>query len=168
MLKPEQHIHYQNFHGMNVKFVYASQLQYVLWEVHGDIIPIKPVIYNSHSNEGCTKVIQVPLISSTAVFMSKFQSLSADALYISSWGSNHNWIYCLLSRLQTLDNVFVGKYLHPTNNFMIPERLTNMLNYFDKTVSPPTFDYRKLPNTLLISTETQTRNKCHKHFLNVN
>jgi hypothetical protein len=139
----------------------------MLWETEGRIVEIQPVMYKSRSSEGPSTVIQIPLLASTAITPRNVQGLTFDALYIPSWRYCRNYVYVVLSRLRTLDNLFLGQPLNSMQNYAALEGLTEMLHHFQQTASASTFDYGKLPTTPLLHAEKRTQNRLHCHCLAV-
>jgi len=163
VLEPGKNFHTRQIDNMTIKCVYASQIKYVLWEVDGTTIHIKPKQYCSlkadfplpnilqhGTNQRATlylKATQVPLISNNATTGHKLQGASVEHLYIPSWNYSTNWPYVALSRVRTLNGLYLGRSLHPFKDYSVPEKLTRMLNTFATRVVPQTFDYEELDIT---------------------
>ena len=132
----------------------------MLWEVSGKIIHIEPRQYNhlqvqfplSCAIEGITserftlhlKATQIPLISNNATTGHKLQGSSVDILYVPSWNYCLNWPYVVISRVRTLQGLFLGKPLDSLKDYSVPESLTRMLNLLTTKASPCIFDYEQL------------------------
>ena len=156
----QQQFHSRNIHGHCVKCCYASQIQYLLWEVDGKIVNIEPKQFSSiavqfplsPAIQGITeerftlhlKAIQIPLISNNASTGHKLQGSSVDNLYVPSWNYSVNWPYVVLSRVTTLQGLYLGKPLNPNKDYSVPEALTRMLNLLTIKASPTPFDYSLL------------------------
>ena len=146
--------------NMLVKCVYASQVKSLLWEVDGRIVHIEPKVYNYlraqfplPSSFDCTcsqhvtihlQATQIPLISNNATTAHKLQGSTVESLYVPTWNRSLNWPYVMMSRVQTLDGLFLGKPLNPSDDYSVPLSLTQMLNTFVVKASPQPFLYSKL------------------------
>ena len=69
------------------------------------------------------KITQIPVNSSDAITGHKLQGLTKDQLIVYSWNRCTSWIYVVLSRVRTLEGLFLLKGL----------RL--------KDIKPPSMDY---------------------------
>ena len=168
VLRPNECVHYQRIEGMYVKCVYASQLSYILWEINNEIIKIEPRMYMLHRDDFPSAVIQVPVTSGTTITPWKIDKLPFDsAFYVSSWKHCSNWMYVLLSRLRTLDNLFLRTPFNSEHKYHVPIQLTKMLQHFKRANAPGVPDYTTLPPTTLLHTETQAQNVLHNHYINV-
>ena len=76
------------------------------------------------------RTTQIPLISNNATTGHKLQGASVDMLYVPSWSYTLNWPYVVLSRVWTLEGLFIGKALNSSKSFEIPEALTRLLHTF--------------------------------------
>ena len=160
-LKPGQQVHHRQVHDMKVKCVYASQIDHLLWQVGLDTMKIKPNQYNALSANfplpDCLKIgsskckkhnvtaiflkaTQIPLISNDATTGHKLQGSSVDNMYLPSWSYQLNWPYVMLSRVRTLNGLFLGKPLDPKADYSIPQNLTRMIRGLRKSASPTPFD----------------------------
>ena len=160
VLQPGKNFHVRQIDNMAVKCVYASELKYLLWDCDGKTVHIKPKQYTSlkvqfplpnlfghrinHKATIYLKATQLPLISNNATTGHKLQGASVECLYISSWNYGVNWPYVALSRVRTLQGLYLGKPLYPFKDYSVPQSLLRMLNTFQTRVSPPIFDYAKL------------------------
>ena len=152
--------HYRRINEYSVKCAFASQIRYLLWEVNGKTINIEPKKYSSLrtqfpfplniqgiTNERFTlhlKATQIPLISNNATTGHKLQGSSVDILYVPSWSYDVNWPYVVLSRVKTLEGLFLGKQLDSKKDYSVPESLTRMLNLLMIQASPDEVDYTEL------------------------
>jgi PIF1-like helicase/Helitron helicase-like domain at N-terminus len=157
------YVHHRKVHGLNVKCVYASQIDHVLWKVGNDTKKLKPNEYKSisakfpfpeclRSGGGNKKnntasillnATQIPLISNDATTGHKLQGSSVDNLYIPSWSYALNWPSVMLSRVRTLQGLFLGRALDPNADFSVPPNLLRMIRQM-RPASPTPFDYEKL------------------------
>lgn len=144
VLKPDQEFHYKNIEGITVKSVYASQIEYVLWEVNGSLVKIHPQQNTYVKNKFPSTTIQVPLVSSNAIYASQLEGLSIQNLYISSWKYTYNWPYLVLSRVHSLKHFFLCNPFKLSRNCHMPTTLSTMLSNFERTAFPPEFDYECL------------------------
>ena len=139
-LKIGNQVHYRKIQGLNVKCCYASQIDHVLWRVGMDAMKIKPNVYktlsanfplpdnlkipNNKKHNIATiylQATQVPLISNDATTGHKLQGSTVHNLYIPSWSYALNWPYVMLSRVRTLNGLFLGRPLDPNANYAVPQ-----------------------------------------------
>ena len=88
------------------------------------------------------KATQVPVIVNNATTGFKLQGATVDNIFISEMrDSVKNWIYVLLSRVRTLDGLFLRERI-PTNPdfYRIPAKLADMTRIFNSTCCCPEFD----------------------------
>ena len=154
--------HTRRINGMTVKCLYAVEVEHVLWEVKDEdsttvVTKFKPfnstsvkakypmpemLGVDSHQKlEIKLKATQIPLISNNATTGHKLQSSSLDTLYIPSWSFDLNWPYVMISRVCTLNGLFLGKPLDRNKDFLYPESLLRMERRFRMYKSPLQFDY---------------------------
>ena len=100
---------------------------------------------NSKNKFNCTlKFSQFPIHVNNATTGHKLQGSSLDSLMISSWSYTQNWPYVMLSRIRTLN----GLYLHQPlkyqggkqgKDYTAPPELLHMQEFFKDTKSPDAF-----------------------------
>ena len=145
---------------MTVKCAYASEVKSILWEVDGKIVKIEPRTYSTlrvqfplpeimQGSNNCRftlhlKATQIPLISNNATTGHKLQGSSVDLLYVPSWNYTVNQPYVVMSRVRTLQGLYLGRPLDPTKDFSVPPALTAMLDTLSARASPEDFDYKQL------------------------
>ena len=160
VLQPKQSFHMRQIDNMLVKCVYASQVKFMLWEVDGKTVHIEPKVYkclraqfplpssfDDTSSQHVTihlQATQIPLISNNATTAHKLQGSTIPTLYVPAWNRSTNWPYVMMSRVQTLHGLFLGKPLHPSDDYSVPLSLTQMLNTFAIKASPTPFLYSRL------------------------
>ena len=161
VLQSKQQFHYQIIEGMMIKCVYASQLQYMLWEVDEKIVKIYPTKFSSSNDESSSRVIQLPVTSSNAIYACKLQGCTANNLYILSWKYDHNWPYVVFSRASSLENLFFREPLSPLQNYSVPKALTTLCKFFRKNASLPDFNVI----TKLLTKENKPETDCSQSVL---
>jgi len=160
VLKEGKTTHDRNIDGMIVRCIYASELKHLLWEVNGKVIEIEPKEYTSlkakfpiddtlspNPNQKATIFLaatQIPLVSNNATTGHKLQGSSIDVLYIPSWSYSTNWPYVLISRVRTLEGLYIGRPLDPSKDYSVPDSLSRMLRMFRRHKPPSDFDYSTL------------------------
>ena len=58
-------------------------------------------------------------ISNNATTCHKLQGCTIEDLYIPSWSSQTNWPYVAISRVTTLEGLFLGRPLDPSKDYTI-------------------------------------------------
>ena len=141
VLKPQCDFTYQVINGIHVRCIYASQIDYVLWETGDNIIRIEPqqCLLSSNNQSALFPTKQVPLIQNNAAVLNQMQDFSSDMLYVPSWKYGRNWPYVLLSKARTLKNIFLGEPLDPFGDFSFPQRLSTMFRKLRLRASPGDF-----------------------------
>ena len=67
---------------------------------------------------------QLPVNCNIATAGHKLQGMSMDALIVNSWGCGwDNWVYVVLSRVQTRSGLFLSKKLDLKKKFKVLEKL---------------------------------------------
>ena len=87
------------------------------------LVNIAPNGFVSETQTMKCRVTQIPVNSSDAITGHKLQGLTKDQLIVYSWNRCTSWIYVVLSRVRTLEGLFLLKGL----------RL--------KDIKPPAIDY---------------------------
>jgi hypothetical protein len=75
----------------------------------------------------------------------KLQGKSLNQLFISSWSYQRNWPYVLLSRVRTLNGLFLRHKLKPavgkdSKDYTVPRELIKMMNLFKTNKRSTVFD----------------------------
>ena len=160
-LKRGRQAHYRRVNNFNVKCAYASEVDHVQWEINHDgrtkIVKIEPVEYQSlkadfplpeplrHDKLQKAKVFlratQIPLISNNATTGHKLQGASLSDLYVPTWSYAVNWPYVLMSRVRTLNGLFLGRPLDATKDFSVPTNLTKMIRKLKWRAARCDFNY---------------------------
>ena len=118
---------FKNWDGYKVRTVSAADVEYILcehWEgkkdIHGNILPPKKFkVYLEKSSAAMTinmhginvttpiKIHQFGLLNNIATTGHKLQGMSKDRLIVTSWCFKSNWVYVVLSRVRTLDGLYL-------------------------------------------------------------
>ena len=79
------------------------------------------------------KGMQLPIVCNNATTGHKLQGATIKKIFVQSFTTVQNWLYVVLSRVKTMNGLFLHKPLNkkdlPKYNF-IPEELSNMISYF--------------------------------------
>ena len=80
--------------------------------------------------------VQLPIVCNNATTGHKLQGSSVDNIFVHSWTTVPNWIYVVLSRVKTIEGLFLRlpldkRNLHKYNH--VPEELNKMIQKFKKT-----------------------------------
>jgi hypothetical protein len=75
----------------------------------------RTVAVKDHGTQGKLKMTQFLVNSSDAVTGHKLQGMTKDNVIVASWNKQINWIYVVLSRVRTLDGLYLFKKLKLTD-----------------------------------------------------
>lgn len=85
------------------------------------------------------KMYQFPILINHATTVHKLQGQTKKSLYVTNYSYQRNWVYVALSRVQTMDGLFLRLRLDRSKNFRPHGRLLAMLRHF-ATKTPSPFD----------------------------
>ena len=129
VLKPYQQVFQVVVEGTSVNAVYASQVELVCLKHENKLampqhFEMKPKLntvkvqlgnlYNDNTEEQFVlkmKINQIPIVSNCATTCHKLQGTGVTNLFVSEWKKEANWIYVALSRVKTLNGLFLRKPL---------------------------------------------------------
>ena len=155
ILKPSETTHRQKIDAHTVDCVYASQVDHLLFLANGKEHKIAPMKYSSikvnyslpqhWQLDDSTSTMhvtanQLPLMSNTATTGHKLQGSSLDAVYVPDWNYSVNWPYVVISRVRTLQGLFIGKKLDPSKDYSVPVELQRLMRFFHSYKKPASFD----------------------------
>jgi len=149
--------HMRKINGMSVRCVCASQVRHVAWDMGGGVVKaIEPRILKTLKanfplpEEFCCcpkdtariylRATQIPLTSNDATTGFGLQGASLGSTYVPSWSHTLDWPYVLLSRVETLDGLSLGRPTERSEGFESPHQLTVMLETLRLTSSPSESD----------------------------
>ena len=90
---------------------------------------------------GNAKVKQVPVNSNIATTGHKLQGMSKDVLIVNDWNYRcANWVYVVLSRVRTLDGLYLMTPLDLHRSFNIPESLIRFEQRLKELKEKPILD----------------------------
>ncbi len=96
---------------------------------------LKPMELQTKKNERekvNMKGTQLHMVSTTATTGHKLQGRGIDELFVHSWSYVANWVYVMLSRVKTLDGLYMRKPLSTDlRKYAVKPELTFMLNEFE-------------------------------------
>ena len=80
------------------------------------------------------KGTQFPLISSSCTAGHKLQGCTVDNILVNSWYYGCNWVYVVLSRVKTLEGLYLRKQLsHDLLKYAQNHDMKQMLKLFERT-----------------------------------
>ena len=145
--------------GISVKSVFASSISYVEARhsnsrIEPPLFRIEPkkVIFNAklpkpkihQANLTTTtevvkmRAVQLPLLINNATTGHKLQGSGVDKLFVHNWYYRTNWVYVILSRVQTLQGLYLRKPLkYDLSKYAVPREYTNMIT--DMNTLQPTY-----------------------------
>ena len=87
---------------------------------------------------------QFAVVLNYATTVHKLQGRTIQQLYVSSWQYSRNWVYVALSRVTTLEGLFLRSPVNRFKNYRPHGNLIAMLNHFRKK-NPDSVSYEDLP-----------------------
>ena len=139
--------------------VFASQIHEV--ELYSDAAPkhlqsfsLRPTNFTFHallpppkSLESCgvrnfkekMQATQLPFVLNSATTCYKLQGSTCVSIVINSFNYSSNWPYVALSRVKTLNGLFLNEPLNPNKDFSIDRSLHEMKKMFRRAKSPAKF-----------------------------
>jgi hypothetical protein len=120
--KKDKFPHVENYHGFSVNCGHISDIQSLIIQLqtdkrHVEILPeyfpcsIKLPHLTVKTVLKGYKMLQFPVNLSLVVTGHKLQGMTLDTLILSEINLTHNWLYVLLSRVTTLNGLFLLKPL---------------------------------------------------------
>ena len=83
------------------------------------------------------KAIQIPLLINNATTGHKLQGCGIENLFIHSWSYVANWVYVMLSRVKTLNGLYLRQPLKSNLScYAISPMLTTLITHFRRNHSP--------------------------------
>ena len=79
-------------------------------------------------------------MSNTATTGHKLQASSLDAVHVPDWNYSLNWPCVVISRVRTLQGLFIGKKLDPSKDYSVPVELQRPMRFFHTNKKPAAFD----------------------------
>ncbi|MFO0446272.1 MAG: AAA family ATPase, partial [bacterium] len=120
--KHQCNAHVENYHGYKVNCAYISDIEYIVLRLHvdGRLVYISPEMFhpiikfpgcnNMNVLKGYT-IQQFPVNVSLAITGHKLQGMTVDILILSEIHLTQNWLYVLLSRVTSLNGLYLMKPL---------------------------------------------------------
>jgi hypothetical protein len=81
-------------------------------------------------------ITQFPVLVNNATTGHKLQGKTLSELVVNAWSNAKNWIYVVLSRVKTLDSLFINTPLPEDTDFTPSRNLIAMLERFRRLFSP--------------------------------
>jgi hypothetical protein len=121
--------HIENYHGFKVKCAYITDLECIALKLNktNRIVEIQAEVFSpSIKFPGCNnknlvkgyQVLQFPLNLALAITGHKLQGMTVDIMILSEINLTQNWLYVLLSRVTSLQGLYLIKPL--TKNMFKP------------------------------------------------
>ena len=83
------------------------------------------------------KGMQVPILINNATTGHKLQGSGVDNLFIHSWSYVPNWVYVMLSRVTTIQGLYLRERLSTDlKHYSMPSKLKMMIDYFEQKHFP--------------------------------
>jgi hypothetical protein len=142
---------------IQVQAVFASQvdrveLEHVNDRIHPRIFSVAPTEHIFRANmlkphtlrakigqreELSMKATQIPFIINNATTGHKLQGCGIDILFIHGWVYVANWVYVMLSRVRTLNGLYMREPLSDDlSRYSVPQKLRAIIDTFRKKLSP--------------------------------
>jgi len=162
ILKPGQEIHYVHLDNhVPIMAVFASQVAYIELRHYNSLVQPavfhikpkthsfkaripKPIILRTHPKH-TTELIemratQLPILINNATTGHKLQGSGVNLLFVHNWSYVTNWVYTMLSRVKTLNGLFLRKPLDlDLSKYAVPQAYTQMIQQFQQFI-PTVFD----------------------------
>ena len=140
----------------NVNCIESSYIEHLIVEIQSNgtikreisidpsdnvcIVNMPMEIYPGSEDRYDTKMMmhQFPVLINHATTVHKLQGKTVESLYITNWSYQANWVYVALSRVRSLDGLFLRKPLLRSKNFRPHGHLLRMLRHF--RTKPPMQD----------------------------
>ena len=146
--------------GTTVQGAYASQVEYILVEHENkSISPRRFKVVGREWQFKCAmklgdeevvtdmKGFQFPIISNSCTTGHKLQGSGLDELYVNDWLCEANWVYVILSRVRTLNGLYLQHPLsEDLSKYAKPPEMKAMLKHFRDTVAVSTLSDREYDN----------------------
>ena len=77
------------------------------------------------------KGLQFPLVSNSATTGHKLQGCTVDSILVNDWWYQQNWPYVVLSRVKTMDGLYIGEKLSfDLKKYAMNNKMLKMLEGF--------------------------------------
>jgi len=114
--------HVENFHGFKVNSAYVTDIECIIikLQMNGTAVEIKPEsFYPKIKFPGCNSkkllkgyhIIQFPINLSLAITGHKLQGMTVDMMILSEINLKQNWLYVMLSRVTSLQGLYLTRPL---------------------------------------------------------
>ena len=162
VLKPETNIHKITIENeITVQAVFASDIEYIVLQhinqknqmpTRFKLIPrkytfkikakVNTPLHNktidSDNNPASMTAMQLPILINHATTGHKLQGTSIESLFISQWNYSKNWPYVMLSRVKTINDLYLRQPLSTDlDNYRVPTKLTQMVEDLKKFEPKP-------------------------------
>jgi hypothetical protein len=91
--------------------------------------------------------MQLPIIVNVATTGHKLQGTGVDKLFVHAWHYKQNWPYVIMSRVKTLDGLYLRMPLKKKDkaNYNLHPDYKSFISYFAQ-LSPPSINYNLITN----------------------
>ena len=100
-------------------------MKFPIWDEYGKIKRMKQSLSITH----------FPLLLNYATTGHKLQGKSLDHLVIAEWSKTENWAYVVLTRVKTLEGLFLTEPIPLDINFETSEEYNQMMNNLRKRLA---------------------------------
>ena len=107
-------------------------------------VRVSPHDQVKHKQKMACGITQIPVISSDAITGHKLQDLTKDNLIVYSWNKITEWIYVVLSRVKTLEGLFLVRPLKLTD---IKPPSKEYLSFLQRMKDMQTTELKRFRNT---------------------
>ena len=152
-----------------VKGIYASQIEslsltHIMQNVQQRTFKLKPKATTFKANISIpnndilnhlqeikdqiyVRFTQLPIIINIATTGHKLQGTGVDNLFVHTWRYEKNWVYVVLSRVKTLNGLYLREALNKTNkaNYKLHKDYISFIDFFVQ-LSPLIVDYNSITN----------------------
>lgn len=142
--------------GTTIRALFASQVEAIVVEHENEsILPhefeatMSNWTFTTKLEVGPTEMkvrmkgSQFPLISNSCTTGHKLQGCTLDQILVNDWMYKQNWAYVVLSRVRTMNGLYIRQNLDPNvNRYRKNKKIEEMLKNFRDTVNIPSFSDR--------------------------
>jgi hypothetical protein len=83
------------------------------------------------------RAFQIPILVNNATTGHKLQGSGVDALFVHSWSYVANWVYVMLSRVKTLQGLYLRQPLNTDiRKYKMSTKLCTMIDSFRRNHTP--------------------------------
>jgi hypothetical protein len=126
-------------HGENNEFLHEMKASEQVCSVQMPL-DIMPGIMKEKRYGVKMKMYQFPIIVNSCTTVHKLQGQTKDFLYLTAWHNSRNWAYVALSRIKTLQGLFLKIPMSRKQNVRPHPQLLQMMTYMRNNKRPEAVD----------------------------